>query len=247
MPTNFDDPNFDEFAGSSVAVEEAPSFDNAAWEERGMELAKKDHDVRFALGDWLNEGEPHHPDFSGIPGAPPGLGFYALAERITGLANGSLRDLASTAARVATSVRTDKLSWSHHRVLINARPKADEAELKGWLEKAAENHWSVAELREELHPSEDAVLEKSILVKVPVIIFDALKEMAADPPDEEEDVDLTVQQYAAKKLIEFVKSEEGEQTRESAKQRTATRLLKQQQKNGRRLHRTHPGKPFGSR
>src|SRR5947209_12936608 len=49
------------------------TWNRHAWTRCGKRLAKRDADVRWALGDWILAGEPHLPD------------VYAIAEKITGL------------------------------------------------------------------------------------------------------------------------------------------------------------------
>src|SRR5580704_282194 len=127
------------------------TFEMEAWEMRGVELARKDTDVKWELGDWLNEGEPHCPEIG--PGEIPGMpacSVYTYAEKITGLSRSTLRDLAKTARCVPESVRTPSCSWSHHRALARARPDADEETLRQWLKRAVDESMSVEQLHEAL-------------------------------------------------------------------------------------------------
>jgi hypothetical protein len=48
------------------------------------------------------------------------------------------------------SVRTDKLSWSHHERIAAREDRAD------WIKKAADNHWSVRKMLEEIRVSDVA-------------------------------------------------------------------------------------------
>jgi hypothetical protein len=244
MSNQFDDLDCDEFADSSVAVAEPPSFDLKSWEQRGINFSKAHTNMRWEIGDWMVDGKK---GLGEMPGDPSNV--YAYAENITAMARGTLRDLASTADRCRTSVRADELSWSHHRVVVNEIPKADDATLKRWLKRAVEETMSVATLkasiRQEAWPKPKPRKTKSMLVRVPPIIWEALKDMAADPPDEDEAIDQTVQEYAAKKLIKFVESDEGAKTLSFAKNRSTERRRKQRQKSGRRLQRNYPGRHFG--
>lgn len=243
----FDGPGFDD-SGSGVAVlVEQPTeqrFDQTEWEAKGIELRKRDGEVRWELGEWLLTGEPNvtcPPNRHDI-NAVDGIGFYPYACKITCLAVGTLRDLASTAKRCPASVRTDKLSWSHHRALVNAKPNDDEKSLERWLERAVEEQMSVAEFKRELRSVGDKPkLTKAILVTLPLMVWEALRDEAADGSDDEHEVeDLTIQQIAAKAVIAYVQSAEGETNRELAKMWTASRRLKQHQKSGRRLQRNYP-------
>ena len=51
----------------------------------------------------------------GYRAGPGGDGLYKRAAEITGLNEGTLRDFKYLAGCFELSVRTDKLSWRHHR------------------------------------------------------------------------------------------------------------------------------------
>lgn len=257
MPNNYKDDPFNEpFDGPGFGDElerqvevllaeqsTEQQFDLDEWAAKGKELTKRDGEVRWELGKWLLEGEPN----VSIPtehnlNPLPGEGFYSFASSITGLAVGSLRDLASTARRCPASVRTDKLSWSHHRVLVNAKPNDDEKSLERWLKRAVEEQMSVAEFKKELKSvGNKPKLKKTILVTLPLIVWEALRDEAADGSDDEHAAeDLTIQQIAANAVIAYVESDEGVTKREFAIMWTKSRRLKQRQKSGRRLARNYP-------
>jgi hypothetical protein len=216
-------------------------FDLDEWSAKGRELTKRDGEVRWELGKWLLQGEPN----VSIPtehnlNPLPGEGFYSLASSITGLAVGSLRDLASTARRCPASVRTDKLSWSHHRVLVNAKPNDDEKSLERWLKRAVDEGMSVAEFKKQLKSVGDKPkLNKTILVTLPLVVWEALRD-EADDGSEDDRQEFTIQQIAANAVIAYVQSDEGVTKRELAKMSTASRRLEQRQKSGRRLARNYP-------
>jgi hypothetical protein len=217
-------------------------FDLDKWAAKGKELTKRDGEVRWELGKWLLEGEPN----VSIPtehnlNPLPGEGFYSFASSITGLAVGSLRDLASTARRCPATVRTDKLSWSHHRALVNAKPGADAKSLEGWLKRAVEEQMSVAEFKKELKSVGDKPkLTKTILITLPLMVWEALRDEADDDGGDDDVQELTIQQIAANAVIAYVQSDEGVTKRELAKMWTASRRLEQRQKSGRRLARSYP-------
>jgi hypothetical protein len=208
------------------------------WEARGKELAKRDGDVRWELGEWLAKGEPNYP--GGSDAYFPS--FYSCAEAITGLARSTLRDIASTYNR-AVSVRTDKLTWSHHRVLVNALPKADDVTLKTWLNRAAEDGMTVVSLQAAAKAStsriKNPIKVKSFRVTVPLGVVEMLKVFAAYERT-------TVQKVAAQWLIEISKSEDKQLESKFARGETKERLKKRRQEIGRRLQLSYPGKSFGN-
>jgi hypothetical protein len=238
----FDDSDLD-FDGNEVAIVVAPDPAQALideklidWERKGRELAKQETDVRWQIGDWMLEGVKLLGD---IPGDP--FNTTAIAESLTGLSGNTLRDLSSTAYRVKPSVRTDELSWSHHRVLINAKPDADEEELKEHLDRAIKERLSVAAFAKSLKSpvGPPPTLEKSILVTVPLFIWEHLTDRVEDPEEDDPD-DLTIQTLAARAIINFVQSEEEVVKRERARARTKERRHAQRVRAGKRSQKSYP-------
>jgi len=213
-------------------------FDLMAWQGRLEELAKSDTDVKWQLGDWLLKGEPHYykePTEHDYQYAIAGEAFYSYAESVTGLAANTLRDLASTARRVPVSVRTDACTWSHHRVLVNTLPDADETTLREKLKQAVDQHLSVSRFKKSLSGvgvGKKPTLKKSFVVTVPLDVWETLKDFA----DEEQS---TVQQIAAQLLISHDAEEEVVRLREMARKNTRERRHKQRQKVGRRVARSY--------
>ena len=233
-----------------------------AWEARLRELAKSDTDVRWKLGEWLllgegysksdadsrwkigdqlASGEAHYPSAGGetIGGHySPILDAYTTAEMITGLARKTLIDLASTARRCHATVRTDELTWSHHRVLINARPDADDEELRTELRAAVGEKLTVATFKEKLKSRKSPVKSKTFLVEVPLDVWEFLKDLADDEP-------VSVQRYASDLLVGFAASDEAAFKRSLAKSNVAERRHKQRQRAGRKTARSYD--PLGLR
>jgi hypothetical protein len=204
-------------------------FDSNAWVVKGRELAKRHTDVRWELGEWLLEGQLHYVDHTGVRGAPSGLGFWAMASEVTGLTPSHLEDLASTARRFPRSVRTDQLSWSHHRVLINARPDSSEEELEAKLLEAVAFDLRVKEFERQLKsPIRDAKLEKSFLITVPLAAWEALRDLAKGDGT-------TIPDYAAGILSEHTASEGVALMREVAVRNTKERKKKKRQETARRV------------
>jgi len=53
------------------------------------------------------------------------------------------------------SLRSDKLSFKHHRVALQKTD--DKKETREWLKRARENDWSTRQLRQEIEPKEENV------------------------------------------------------------------------------------------
>ena len=70
--------------------------------------------------------------------------MYSQALNDTGFDPGYLRNLKYVCSRVELSLRSDKLTFSHHTLVAPCDP----ADQKKWLTLAANNHWTVKELRE---------------------------------------------------------------------------------------------------
>lgn len=211
------------------------SFNEDAWTAEGRELAKRDQDLKWEIGEWLVKGIPHFGEDHGggekIAGHRiPIQDVYAVAGGITGLGRRHLVDLASTAKRCPASVRTDELSWSHHRVLINERPGDTEEQLREKLQEAVAEDLSVAEFKKRIRSGfTPAVTEKSFVVTVPLDVWETLKTLA----DEEEE---SVAQYAA--VVLATVDEDGSK-REMAERSTATRRKDRKRKVGRRVARSY--------
>ena len=206
-----------------------PCFDVEAWRSRIIELFSRENDVRWEIGDCLLEGEQFYP--APPDGEYPGMGFYTEVAAITGRSKNTLRDLASTARRVSPSVRTDRLSWSHHRVLINALPKSDEDTVRKWLTKAVDEQMTVSALQKALKPPKPTD-KKSFHVTVTLLVWETLKNIADDERRR-------VQAVAAEILAEYAASDEGTIRRELAKKRVTERRRKRRQEVGRRVARSY--------
>jgi hypothetical protein len=106
------------------------------WQETGRILRKLDESIQWLLGDWIVMGEAY--EYGERVAFAESIGFNVK----------TLDDYAYVARHVNFSVRTEKLSFGHHK-LVASLPDIDEQER--WLSAAAENHWSIARLRDEIY------------------------------------------------------------------------------------------------
>ena len=119
--------------------------DFARWSALGIQISRVLRSIEFTIGDWLVYGDENfcRPG----PGRPTNCN-YQEAIRTTGLDVALLRDYAYVSRRVHLSRRTDKLSWTHHRLVAKLPPEKQ----KYWLELAANHaeHISVKRLRKSI-------------------------------------------------------------------------------------------------
>jgi hypothetical protein len=86
------------------------------------------------IGDWLLFGSARWGE------------TYSVASRVTGYDPKSLRNMRYVASRFDSSLRKDKLTWSHHALLAGL----EVCERRRWLERAVADRLSVEDLRTEL-------------------------------------------------------------------------------------------------
>jgi hypothetical protein len=118
-------------------------------------------------------------------------------------------------------------------VLINARPKDGEEQLKEHLRRAAEENLSVAQFRDELKSFKPSKKEKSFIVTVGLDVWETLKDFA----DEEKS---SVQKVAAEWLANALLAEDIQARREVSKRIAEERRYEQRKQSGQRLARAYP-------
>jgi hypothetical protein len=106
------------------------------WQETGRILRKLDESIQWLLGDWIVMAEAY--DYGERVAFAESIGFNVK----------TLDDYAYVARHVNFSVRTENLSFGHHKLVASLPDSSEQAR---WLSTAAENHWSIARLREEIY------------------------------------------------------------------------------------------------
>lgn len=104
------------------------------WLSTGRRLGTIGRCSQWWIGDWIRYGTARWGE------------KYVEAARVTGYDVASLRNMAWVAAQFDLSLRSDKLSWSHHVLLA----PLDTDEQRDWIERAERERLSVADLRLEL-------------------------------------------------------------------------------------------------
>jgi hypothetical protein len=122
----------------TVAWSPSGELERRDWLEAGRRIGEISRCSQWWVGDWLRYGARRWGD------------GYTEAAKITGYDPATLRNLAWVASRVELSLRSDKLTWSHH-VLV-APLETDEQ--RHWLELADRERMSVADLRIELRAAQ---------------------------------------------------------------------------------------------
>jgi hypothetical protein len=119
---------------SKVAWAPREELEHAEWLATGRRLGAIGRCSQWWVGDWIRYGTARWGE------------KYVEAARVTGYDVASLRNMAWVASRFDLSLRSDKLSWSHHVLLAPLEPE----EQSHWLERAERERLSVADLRLEL-------------------------------------------------------------------------------------------------
>ena len=117
---------------STVAWLPRRELDPREWAAAGRRLGAIGRCSQWWIGDWVRYGAARWGE------------RYVEAARITGYDIASLRNMAWVASRFGDlSLRSDKLTWSHHVLLAPLEPE----EAQGWIERSVGERWSVADLR----------------------------------------------------------------------------------------------------
>jgi len=119
---------------SKVAWMPRGDLGQAEWLATGRRLGAIGRCSQWWIGDWIRYGASRWGE------------KYAEAARITGYDVASLRNMAWVASQFDLSLRSDKLTWSHHVLLAPLEPE----QKRHWLDRAEEERLSVADLRLEL-------------------------------------------------------------------------------------------------
>jgi hypothetical protein len=119
---------------SKVAWIPQEDLGQAEWLSTGRRLGTIGRCSQWWIGDWIRYGNARWGE------------KYTEAARVTGYDVSSLRNMAWVAAQFDLSLRSDKLSWSHHVLLA----PLDAEEQRRWIARAEGERLSVADLRLEL-------------------------------------------------------------------------------------------------
>jgi hypothetical protein len=125
---------------SKVAWAPQGDLDQSEWLATGRRLGAIGRCSQWWIGDWIRYGTARWGE------------RYVEAARVTGYDVATLRNMAWVASQFDLSLRSDKLTWSHHVLLAPLDPD----EQRRWLAHAREQRLSVADLRTELRRTRGA-------------------------------------------------------------------------------------------
>ena len=125
---------------SRVAWAPQGDLGQSEWLATGRRLGAIGRCSQWWIGDWIRYGTARWGE------------RYAEAARVTGYDVATLRNMAWVASQFDLSLRSDRLTWSHHVLLAPLDPD----EQRRWLEHAQDQRLSVADLRTELRRTRGA-------------------------------------------------------------------------------------------
>ena len=141
----------------------------------------------------------------------------------------------STARRMPASVRTDALTWSHHRVLANLKPEATDDEKRQLLAEAVAEGLSVKAFTAKLDPPDaDSIplAQTSIVVELPNAAYRTLTDLARKPK-------ATVQSVAAELLAKALADPDIKALAKVTREQAEERLTERRRRVGSRMHRVN--------
>lgn len=147
---------------TETGIEFPESLSYEEWQSVGQSLQRIGRSWQWWIGDWLNFGEKKYGE------------RYAQAIEETGIEYGTLRNCAYVASNVELSLRSDKVSWSHHKCLASL----PQEEQKIWLDRVQSDALSVSELNKELRQQRIAD-QRATTPALPEGVFDLI---LMDPP-----------------------------------------------------------------
>lgn len=106
------------------------------WAQVGASMARADSTLMWCLGDWLRFGEGKAKQWGKM---------YEDAVESSGYEYGTCKNAAWVAASIPLSLRSDKLSFSHHQAVAGMQGKGQEG-YAFWLAAAESHGLSVREL-----------------------------------------------------------------------------------------------------
>ena len=99
------------------------------WSELATHIGRAARSVAFIIGDWLVYGQSLFGT-DGFPDKQVDPASYELAVAATGLDRSTLQNYAYVSRSIPHSLRTERLSWEHHRLLA----KLPEGDMRDWID-----------------------------------------------------------------------------------------------------------------
>jgi N6-adenosine-specific RNA methylase IME4 len=121
-----------ELSATGLTFTQDVSYDE--WSAIGERLQFIGKAVQFWIGDWVRYGEHRFGE------------KYTQAVELTGYEQGAIQNMVWVAENVDSSLRSEELSFSHHKEVASLKPAAQEA----LLQLAEDKELTVRELRDEV-------------------------------------------------------------------------------------------------
>jgi hypothetical protein len=106
------------------------------WSALGRRIGQALRSMEFVIGDWLVYGEQN---FRSTGGRPTNCD-YEKAIRATGIDYAILRNYAYVSRKVTLSLRNDKVSWNHHRLVAKLPPEKQ----SHWIKMVADSEQRIS-------------------------------------------------------------------------------------------------------
>jgi hypothetical protein len=100
------------------------------WQDLAVSIGELATSIAFIVGDWLVYGQSLFGT-DGFPDKKVDHPSYQLALKATGLDLSTLQNYAYVSRSVPYSLRSERLSWEHHRLLA----KLPDADMQDWIRK----------------------------------------------------------------------------------------------------------------
>jgi hypothetical protein len=114
---------------SRVGLQISDKLSVEEWQELATSIGEAASSIAFIVGDWLVYGQSLFGT-GGDPDRKVDHPSYQLALKATGLDLSTLQNYAYVSRNVPYSLRTERLSWEHHRLMA----KLPDGDMQDWIE-----------------------------------------------------------------------------------------------------------------
>ena len=114
---------------SRIGLQISDKLSVEEWQELATSIGEAASSIAFIVGDWLVYGQSLFGT-GGEPDRKVDHPSYQLALKATGLDLSTLQNYAYVSRNVPYSLRTERLSWEHHRLMA----KLPEGDMQDWIE-----------------------------------------------------------------------------------------------------------------
>jgi hypothetical protein len=111
---------------SRIGLQISGNLSTEEWQELATSIGEAASSIAFIVGDWLVYGQ----DLFAHPDRKVDHPSYQLALKATGLDLSTLQNYAYVSRNVPYSLRTERLSWEHHRLMA----KLPNGDMQDWIE-----------------------------------------------------------------------------------------------------------------